>query len=119
MMPAYFTQFAAACKGGGFLGFPTWYHYLPSNTVNGVCTPSIQRLGDVWLIVAAVIEILLRVAGIAAVIFVIIGAISYITSQGQPDKTAKARDTITNALIGLAIAVIAASLVAFIAGHVS
>jgi hypothetical protein len=120
------TRFAVAppCRGGGnFLGFPKWYKYLPGTTatVNGVklCSPQLTSLSDIWLIAAAIIEVLLRVAGMAAVIFVIYGAISYITSQGEPDKTAKARDTIVNALIGLAIAVMAAAIVGYLAGHIT
>lgn len=113
------SYFAASCHGGSFLGFPTWYYYLPGKTVNGMCSPQLNSLSDIWLIAAAIIEILLRIAGMAAVIFVIIGAISYVTSQGEPDKTAKARDTIVSALIGLAVAVISAALVGFLAGSIS
>jgi hypothetical protein len=116
------NQFAVsgACKGGSFLGFPTWYAYLPSVNVTdstGVtsCVPQITRLTDVWLIVAAIIEILLRVAALAAVAYVIWGGFEYITSQGEPDKTAKARSQIINALVGLAIAVSASVIVSFVA----
>jgi hypothetical protein len=114
VLPKYF----AACSNGDFLGFPTWYKYLPSKTVNGTCTPVLDHLSYIWLIVAAVIEILLRVAAIVAVLFVIYGSISLITSQGKSDSTAKARDTIINALIGLAIAIMSAVSISFIAGHV-
>jgi Type IV secretion system pilin len=118
MLGALTSYFAASCSGGSFLGFPTWYHYLPGKTVNGLCSPQLNSLSDIWLIVAAIIEVLLRIAGMAAVVFVIIGAINYITSQGEPGNTAKARDTIVNALIGLAIAVMSAAIVAFLAGHI-
>jgi len=107
------SHFFAACKGGSFLGFPTWYKYLPCN--GGV--PALTNINDIWLIVAAITEILLRVAGLVAVIMVIYGGIQYITSQGEPDKTTKARSTIINSLTGLTIAILAASLVAFVAGR--
>jgi ABC-type Fe3+ transport system permease subunit len=103
----------AACQGGSFLGFPHWYEYLPCN--GGA--PGIRSINDIWLIVAAIIEIMLRIAGIVAVVLVIYGGIQYITSQGEPDKTTKARSTIINALTGLAIAILAASIVAFVAGR--
>jgi ABC-type nitrate/sulfonate/bicarbonate transport system permease component len=45
------------------------------------------------------------------------GGFQFVTSQGEPGKTAKARDTIVSALAGLAIAVVAAILVGFIAGR--
>jgi hypothetical protein len=111
-----FGHFAKTC-GGNFLSFPTWYEYL--NKVSGTCSPRIDSLSDIWLIVAAVIEILLRVAGIVAVIFVIYGAVSLITSQGEADKTTRARDTIVNSVVGLAIAIMSAAIVAFIAGKTS
>jgi len=67
--------------------------------------------------VAAIIEILLRVAAIAAFAMIVYAGIQLITSQGNPDSAAKARGTLLNAIIGLVIAVLAATLVAFIAGQ--
>ncbi|MGH7240780.1 MAG: hypothetical protein ACREGB_00610 [Candidatus Saccharimonadales bacterium] len=109
-----FSQFAAAhCSH--FFAMPTWYEYLP-----GTCSdPSINTLTDIWLIVAAFVEILLRIAGLAAVAFVIFGGFQYLTSQAEPDKVTKARQTIINALVGLAISIMAAVLVNFIAGSIS
>ena len=127
------SQFAAVggpCKpdaGGAFLGFPHWYQYLsgiqalsdPANNSSAlICNPGITSLNDVWLIVAAVIEILLRVAAIVAVIFVIYGGVQYVISRAEPDKTNQARHTIINALVGLSIAVLAAVIVNFIAGNI-
>lgn len=112
---------AKACSGGSFLGFPTWYAYLDGVTDphSGLCSPQITRLSDVWLIVAAIIEILLRVAAIVAVVFIVYAGINYITSQGEPEKTARARGTLVNALLGLAIAIMAAFIVTFIAGKIT
>jgi ABC-type Fe3+ transport system permease subunit len=115
-----YTLFAAVnCKASSFLGIPKWYAYLPTTTSDGVCSPSLANINDVWLIVAAVIEILLRVAALLAVALVIYGGVSYTMSQGEPDKTSKARNTIINAGIGLTIAVLAAVIVAFVAGSVN
>jgi hypothetical protein len=71
------TNFAATCTAkGGFLGFPTWYKYLDSiQDATGACVPKINGISDVWLILAAIIEILLRIAAIGAVVFVVIGGI--------------------------------------------
>jgi hypothetical protein len=123
MIPSLIQLLAVntGCKlqGGGFLGFPHWYKYLGGiKDVNGVCTPHLNGINDVWLVVAALIEILLRIAAILAFVMVIWGGVSYVTSQGEPDKTGQAKSTIVNALIGLAIAVMAASIVAFIAGRI-
>lgn len=99
----------------GFLGLPTWYEFLPLNPTTK--TPEFQSLTDIYLIVAAVIDILLRIGAIIAIVMVIYGGIEFITSSGNPDKASSARNTITNAIIGLAIAVSAATVVTYIAGR--
>ncbi|MCA9337640.1 hypothetical protein KC951_02950 [Candidatus Saccharibacteria bacterium] len=121
------TRFAAACqpRGSGLFGLPTWYKYLPGQegtepiSGNIVCTPIMEGINDIWLVVAAIVEILLRVAMLAAIFFVIAGGVMYMSSQGAPDKTEKAKNTIINALIGLFIAIAATTLVSFIAGRFS
>lgn len=121
MMQYLFHYFAASCSGGSFLGFPKWYKYLPGavDPDTGVCTPKLASLNDVWLIVAAIIELLLRVAALAAVIMIMYGGVQFVMSRGEPDKSAQARHTIMNAVIGLVIAVVAAATVNFLAGSVS
>ena len=111
--------FGAPCPGGNFLSFPTWHKYLDGvrDSETGLCSPQMTSLSDTWLVVAALVEILLRVAALMAVGFVIYGGVQYMMSQGDADKTAKARGTIINALVGLAIAIIAGVLVGFIAGR--
>jgi hypothetical protein len=88
------TYFAAE-KCSHFLGFPTWYEYI--RVPGGSCSEiQITNINDVWLIVAAVVEILLRVAGIFAVAFVMYGGFQYITSQAEPEKVNRAKNTIIN-----------------------
>ncbi|MDB5164349.1 MAG: hypothetical protein JWS12_967, partial [Candidatus Saccharibacteria bacterium] len=94
-----FTQFAASCANKGFFGFPTWYRYLDGVTTTNkagvtACTPVLDSLNSVWLIVAAIVEMLLQIAAIAAVAFIVVGGVRYITSQGEPDKTKQALSTI-------------------------
>jgi len=116
----YFGAPGDACKPteGNFLGFPTWYHYLQGTVdANNNCVPGISGINDIWLIVAAVIEILLRIAALAAIGLIIYGGIQFITSQGNPDQAERARNTVINALVGLVIAVAAATLVTFVAGR--
>ena len=107
------SHFAAADSCSSFLGFPTWYEYIKAP--GGACSAQLSNLSDIWLIVAAIIEIMLRIAALVAVSFVIVGGIQYLTSQGEPEKTNHARQTILNAVIGLAIAVLAAVVINFIA----
>ena len=61
---------------------------------------------------------LLYLAGIVAVISIIIAGISYITSQGNAEKAASARRRIVNSLIGVAAVVIASVVVRFIGDRV-
>jgi hypothetical protein len=110
-------NFAAACTPGeGGLFLPTWYKYLgrEENLDTGKCTVVMTFPDDIGKILLAVVEIILRVGGIIAVGFVIYGGFRYITSQGEPENTKSARQTITNALIGLVITTIATVSVAFI-----
>jgi len=113
----YIKFLATSCSGGSFFGLPTWYAYLRGSIdkATNQCTPVVNNINDIWLIVAAIIEMLLRIAGIVAVFMVIYGGVEFITSQGNPEKAAKARNTLMYSLIGLLIAVSAAVLVTFVA----
>lgn len=124
-MKFIFDLFAAACTppSSGFFGIPTWYKYLPGeDVIDGIsgqisCTPKLNSLSDVWLIGAAVIDILLRIAALMAIGYIVVAGINYIRSQGQPDQTAKAQRTLVNAVVGLVIAIIATVMVNFVAGR--
>lgn len=108
---------AANCTGssGGFLGFPTWYKYLTPSFSGTSCEITFNFPQDIGKVFLAVIEILLRISGLVAVAYVVYGGIKYVLSQGEPDKTKSAKNTIINALIGAAIAVTATGLVNLVA----
>ena len=115
-----FAQNGAGCESSSnFLSFPTWYKYLPQESVAGKCSPVMNELGDAIPILVAVVEILLRIVGLASVGYVIYGSIRYILSQGQPEATKNARQTIINAIIGVAISIIAAGAVSFFASRLT
>lgn len=110
-----FMHLAAVSCQNTFLGLKAWYYYLQ---LDGHCqvinfTP-LGANSSVLLILLAIIDDLLRIAGLLAVIFVIVSGVKYMTSQGSPDGTAKALSTLINALIGLAMSVIAIAFVAFL-----
>lgn len=111
------TNFAATCDSSKLFDiFPSWDTFLTKTTdANGHCIPALHGINDIWLIVAAVIEILLRLATLAAVAVIIYAGVLYTTSQGSPDQTTRAKNTIVNALVGLAIALSAIIFVQFIA----
>ncbi|PJE65309.1 hypothetical protein COU91_02400 [Candidatus Saccharibacteria bacterium CG10_big_fil_rev_8_21_14_0_10_47_8] len=81
----------------------------------GGCAPhAINLPDDLWAIGLAIIDIMVRLAGIAVVFFIIYASISYIISQGNAEKTTAARKRITNSLIGLGVVLVASVFVAFI-----
>lgn len=111
----------AQCYANNFFGFPHWYEYLDVNVdaTTKVCQVSKFTFpGDITLVVLALLDMALRLAGLVALGFVIYGAINYVTSQGEPDKTKKAQDTVLNALIGLVLALLAAGIVRFIGARI-
>ncbi len=120
MITGLISIFAAdACdKSGGFFGFVPWYHYLQVNP--GTCeVTNFTLLGngknsDIPLILLAVIDDLLRLAGMIAVAFIIYGGIQFVASRGNSEKTARAQSTVLNALTGLAVTVIAVAFVSFL-----
>lgn len=114
-------MFAIECGGGGsFLGFPTWYEYVCARG-GGDFRILANDTGpsDIPLVALAVLEILLRIAALAAIAYVVFGGVKYVVSQGEPDKTSEAKGTIINALVGLIIATFAVAIVRFIGDRVA
>ena len=112
------TSFAATNCKPTFFGLVPWYQYL---TLDGNCNITsvtnsnvISSHSPLLLIVLAIVDDLIRIAALVAVGYIIYGGITYIISQGSPDQTKKAQSTVINALIGLVLAVTAASIVSFI-----
>ena len=54
------------------------------------------------------------VIGMVAVVMIIIGGVNYATSQGDPAKATKAKNTIMYAVIGLVITLLAIAIVNFV-----
>lgn len=106
----------------GFLGLPTWYKYLHPNydASSGECLLDINLTSPAFYgsVLFAVFEIILRLGAIVAVGFVIAGGFWYMLSQGEPEKTRMAKNTIINALVGLAITMLSVALVNLVAGSV-
>jgi len=71
---------------------------------------------DFGSIATTVTNVLLGFAGALAVIFIVIGGIMYATSAGNDSQVQKAKSTITNAVIGLIITLLAYAIVAFVLG---
>lgn len=111
-------QFAATCQAKGISIIPPWYKYIPkdeqASAASGKCELSFTFPDDIGAILLAVVEILLRIGAIVAIFYIIYGGFIYMTSQGEPDKAKNAQQTITNAVIGLVIALLATGVVSFL-----
>ena len=127
----------AQCANG-FFGLVPWYQYMNAEFSASPGTASAdadpcdikcfnfftrdkndpndcgQWRSDVPGVLLAIVDDLLRIAGLVAVAFVLVGAFQLVTSQGNAEQTAKARSTIINALLGVAIAIVAVAFVSFI-----
>lgn len=132
------TIMAAQCNKGGFFGMKPWYHYLPDSEIGmkqqgtaptdpcGIkcfniftqaqTNPNIcgETASDVPGVVLAVVDDLLRIAGLVAVAFVLKGSFEYVGSRGNAERTAQAQSTIIAALTGLAVSLVAVGFVAFL-----
>ena len=84
-----------------------------ANTSNGKNSNN-GAVSDIFLVLLAIVDDLLRVAGLIAVGMVLYSSGRFITSQGEPDGVAKARSSIINALIGTAIALFAIVIVSYL-----
>lgn len=84
--------------------------WLNSNDVDIPKTDITQtKINDVY-------SLIFGIAGGVAVIIIILGGIKFITSQGDPQAIAKARNMIIYAAIGLAVSISAFIIVTFVVG---
>jgi Type IV secretion system pilin len=116
------TVNAASCTPKSqILGIPTWYKYLDGEddartTLSGeaTCSPIFNGPDSIGPIGVAILEAMLRLAGLVAVVMIFWASFTYITTQGSGESAAAARKTAINALIGLVIVIISTGLVSFI-----
>lgn len=103
-------------SGNSFFGFPVWWKYIKQGEQDGLgnCVPKVTFPEGFWPIAFAVVDMLLYLAGILAVIFIIVGGFAYMTAGGNPEKAAEARKKVFNAAVGLVIVLLATAFVAFV-----
>ena len=65
-------------------------------------------------VVQTVLNVIISVLGIVTVIMIIVGGVQYMTSQGDPAKATKARNTILYGVIGLIVALLSFAIVNFV-----
>ncbi len=103
-----------------FFGFPHWWKYITNGEYDafGKCAPKVNFPNDIWLIGLALVDMLLFLAGIVAVISIVVAGVQYTTTMGNSEKGVSARKRIVNSIIGLAIVLVATALVNFIGSKV-
>lgn len=94
-----------------------------SNTAKGQVLNGIGQTGadcdssGVGKTAGNIVEILSYIAGIAAIIVIVIAGFKYITSNGDSGKISSAKNTLIYAMVGLAVAALARVIVNFIIGQ--
>jgi hypothetical protein len=69
---------------------------------------------SVQKVIKVAINILSIVAGIAAVIMIIVGGLKYITSGGDPSQVGSAKNTVIYAVVGIVVVAVAQGIVQFV-----
>jgi hypothetical protein len=115
-----YAPFARTCSDkSSFFFIPVWYKYLPVTDTNNVCSVVFNVPDDFLPVGLAIVEMLLRLGGLAATISIIIAGVGYITAGGDAQKAASARRRIVNSLVGLAIVFVASGFVAFVGNRLA
>ena len=120
--PSIHTYFAAVAPdpGGsassGATSCGTNSGFLP-NLYDGLCVGnevSITSVQDSFKLIGNVLRILIAVSGMLAVLAIIVAAVFYVVSKGDPGRVKQAKDTLTNLVIGLVLIIAAYAIVTFI-----
>lgn len=82
------------------------------------CAGGSDNKTDLMGTLTVVINVILAVVGFVAVIMIIMGGISFITSQGDSSKVTKARNTILYGVVGLVVALLAFAIVNFVLSNI-
>lgn len=110
------------CPGGWVLLFPPWYKGLKCDvTTDGTDaagkenitaqTVKIDDIKQIWIIVMNIVQWLIVAGGYVSLYFIIWSGFKYITAAGDPQKVTAAKNTITNAVIGLVIVLASVAIV--------
>jgi len=112
---------SAACDDR-VLGFPPWYKGLTSGAKCEIAGPDVNDENGlrkfITKIIVNIIEIGLVLVGYIAVFFILFGGFQFLTGGSNPAQIEKARKSILNAVIGLAIAIGAIAIVNLLIGRI-
>lgn len=65
-----------------------------------------------------ILQVVFGIAGAVALIMIILAAFKYVISQGNPGETTKAKNGIIYASVGLAVCILAFSIVTFVSSRI-
>ena len=128
LLPANVSAVKFGDKGDNctknFLGLRPWYYGLEKGENCTVASPTEDKMSAfVWIIVLNVLGDLLGAIGYLSIGFVIYGGVLFIKAEGEPGKVAKGKKTLTAAIIGMAISLLASvivnTIVAVLSGVIS
>lgn len=80
---------------------------------------NINKVGATGDTIANALKLVFGVAGAVALIIITIAGLQYVLSQGNPQSTAKAKDTILYAIVGLVICIFGFAIVQFVVSRVA
>jgi Type IV secretion system pilin len=111
---------------GTFLDLPSWHKYLPKDAATCEIKldfydpnkPADSSVNKLWLIAAAIIEILMRIGGLIAIIWIIRAGFQMTMSNGDPGAVKELRQRLIYTGVGLCIIILAQAIVGFVAGKI-
>lgn len=101
------------CGAPAFLGFRAWFDGLCDKQKNEINLPEgpNQTVTFVWIVAMNVLCDLFVAVGYLSLGFVIYGGYLYIVSQGDPSRAMRGQKTLTSAVIGTVLALLATVIV--------
>lgn len=78
------------------------------------CDTGLPKINATGVQLNQILAIFFGILAAISVLMIIIAGLHFISSQGNPQETARARDTILYAIIGLVVALLAESIVFFV-----
>ena len=113
---------AAACEAR-VLGVPPWYRGLTDGNEGSCAIKSPDAVGGlsnfIWKVVLNIIEMAIVIVAYIAVFFILYGGFQFLTGGANPSQIEKARKTITNAIVGLVIAMAAIAITNLVFGIIT
>lgn len=81
--------------------------------ISQISTAPLPKVDDSTT-VTVLLQLTFGIAGALTVLFLVWGGFKYVTSQGEPDRIAKAKDTILYSVIGLVVTIASYGIVAYV-----